>query len=449
MTIRALYPITALLLASVTLGVLAGCGNGQAEQSSQGGQTPAKPPAEPVTLTFFNPVNGVNTDRFNSEYGDAIRKKFPHITTKFIGVDTANKILLPERIAAGEQIDIMYTSVGMIHENVLKSGLAYDMSDLAKVQGLDLTKFEPSTIELIRQISSGALYGIPTANSYASIVYNKDLFDKFGEAYPVNGLTWDDLYQKARKLTRSDGGVQYRGFVASFNHLALTNQLAASFEDAKTEKSLINSETWRKHATNLARFYEIPGNEVTLASAALTGQNNFFIKDRIAAMYANVFPFTYLDPENAATKGMNLDAVSLPEYPDMKGTGSQSYPTFFSVTGMSKQKEAAFQVIAWLASEEFQTIQSRKGIQTVLKNDKVRSEFAKDLPYANGKNKDAFMPAKPASPSVVSINNSAEATTFMTYMHKIVSKELDVVTALRQAEEDMNKKIAEAKASAK
>ncbi|MDF2725617.1 MAG: extracellular solute-binding protein family 1 [Paenibacillus sp.] len=449
MKMRGTFPITGLLLASVALGVLSGCGGGSSGQTGQAAEPNAKPSTEPVTLTFFNPVSGVNTEKFNSEYGDAIRKKFPHVTTKFIGVDTANKILLPERIAAGEQIDIMYTSVGMIHENVLKSGLAFDMTDLAKTQKLDLNQFEPSTLELIRQISSGKLYGIPTSNSYASIVYNKDLFDKFGEAYPTNGLTWDDLYQKARKLTRNDGGIQYRGFVASFNHLALTNQLAASFEDAKTEKSTINNDAWRKHVTNLARFYEIPGNEVTLTAAALTGQNNFFIKDRIAAMYANVFPVTYLDPQNAATKGMNLDAVSLPEYADLKGTGSQSYPTFFSVTGMSKHKDAAFQVVAWLASEEFQTMQSRKGIQTVLKNDKVRSEFAKDLTYAAGKNLNAFMPAKPANPSVVTINNSIEATTFMTNVHKIVSKELDVATALRQADDEINKKIAEAKAAAK
>lgn len=449
MKMKGTFPITSLLLASVALGVLSGCGGGKSGQTGQAAEPNAKPSTEPVTLTFFNPASGVTTERFNTDYGDAIRKKFPHITTRFVGIDAANKILLPERIAAGEQIDIIYATVGMIHDNVLSSGLAFDMTDLAKSQKLDLNQFEPTTIELIRQISSGKLYGIPTANSSAAIVYNKDLFDKFGEAYPVNGLTWDDLYQKARKMTRSDGGVQYRGFAASFNHLALTNQLTASFDDAGSGKATINSDAWRKHVTNLARFYEIPGNEVTLASAALTSQYNFFAKDRIAAMYASVHSVTLLNPQNAATQGMNLDAISLPEYPDLKGIGSQSYPSFFSVTGMSKQKEAAFQVVAWLASEEFQTIQSRKGIQTVLKSEKVRSEFAKDLPYASKVNLNAFLPAKPAKPSVVTINNSIAAVTFLPYVHKIVSKELDVATALRQADEEINKKIDEAKAAAK
>jgi multiple sugar transport system substrate-binding protein len=436
--------ITAAAALCVTVSLLAGCGGGKAVEKPS-----AAPTNEPVTLTFFTPVGGATPEKFMSEYGDAIQKKFPHVTTKFVNVDTAKKILLPELIAAGEQIDVIYASVGMIHENVLKSGLAYDMTELTKLANLDLTKFEPSTIDLIRQISGGALYGIPTSTSYATIVYNKDLFDKFGEVYPANGMTWDELLQKARKMTRNDGGVQYRGFVASFNHLALTNQLSASFDDPKTEKSLINSDIWNKHAQNLARFYEIPGNEVTTTTAALTAQNNFFIKDRIAAMYANVFPPTYLDPENAATKGMNLDAVSLPEYVDLKGVGSQPYPTFFSLTNMSKKKEAAFQVIAWLASEEFQLAQSRKGLQTVLKSEKVRNEFGKDFPYLSGKNVSAFMPAKPASPSVVTPYNSVAATSFMTNVHKIVSKQLDVNTALRQAEEETNKKIAEMKAAAK
>jgi hypothetical protein len=37
----------------------------------------------------------------------------------------------------------------------------------------------------------------------------------------------------------------------------------------------------------------------------------------------------------------------------------------------------------------------------------------------------------------------------MTNVHKIVSKQLDVNTALRQAEEETNKKIAEMKTAAK
>ncbi|TMV47278.1 carbohydrate ABC transporter substrate-binding protein [Paenibacillus mesophilus] len=438
---RALAATAALCMTTVWL---AGCGSGTKEGKSAAPQAP-----EPVTLTFFTPVGGATPEKFMSEYGNAIQKKFPHVTTKFVNVDTAKKILLPELLAAGEQIDVIYASVGMIHENVLKNGLAYDMTELAKLNNLDLGKFEPSTIDLIRQISGGALYGIPTSTGYASIVYNKDLFDKFGEAYPANGMTWDELLQKARKMTRNDGGVQYRGFVASFNHLALTNQLSASFDDPKTEKSLINSDNWSKHVQNLARFYDIPGNEVTTTTAALTAQNNFFVKDRVAAMYANVFPLTYLDPDNAATKGMNLDAVSLPEYSDRKGVGSQPYPAFFSLTSISKKKEAAFQVIAWLASEEFQLAQSRKGIQTALKNDKVRSEFGKEFPYLSGKNVSAFMPPKPASPSVVTLYNSVAAASFMTTVHKIVSKQLDVNTGLRQAEEETNKKIAEMKTAAK
>lgn len=47
-----------------------------------------------------------------------------------------------------------------------------------------------------------------------ALFYNKDIFDKFGVAYPKNGMIYEETLDLdlARRVTRSDGGVQYLGF---------------------------------------------------------------------------------------------------------------------------------------------------------------------------------------------------------------------------------------------
>ena len=85
-------------------------------------------------------------------------------------------------------------------------------------------------------------YGKPSAEMY----YNKDLFDRFGVPYPKDGMTWDEVYALAQKVTRTEGGVAYKGFAFQDFYLFTANQLSLSFVDGKTEKSVVNSDGWKK-----------------------------------------------------------------------------------------------------------------------------------------------------------------------------------------------------------
>jgi ABC-type glycerol-3-phosphate transport system substrate-binding protein len=427
--------------------ILAACGNGT--DGRQGESSPVMTSektvgnSEPITLTFLEPSTGRSKEWFMEPFGDAIEKKFPNIKVNFVfGTKVNDKYYgLPEMLVAGENnIDVLMTSVGSFIPNVLDNGLQYDMSGLIKQNNYDLSKLENGPIDLMRQISGGGLYGLPVSASTATLIYNRAIFDKFGVAYPKNGMSWDETYELARKVTRTDNGKAYRGFVVSFEHLALTNQLSASYIDPKTNKAMFNSDDkWAKHSQNFQRFFQIPGNEVDDKTITLSSMHKAFTVDQTAAMYVNAFDPSILNP---GPDKLDLDAVTLPQYSDLPGVGSQLYPSYFSVTNMSKHKEEAFQVIAWLTGDEFQMERAKKGFLPVVKSPSVRNALGQDVVYLKGRNAKAFLPEKAASPSLQSKFNRTADVEFQSQIYTYVLGKVDLNTMLRTTTEEVNKKIA-------
>src|SRR5690606_19838385 len=77
-------------------------------------------------------------------------------------------------------------------------------------------KVEPAALDMIQKVSDGKVTALPMYINQHILFYNKDIFDKFAVDYPHNHMTWDELYETAKSLTRTDGGVNYLGFSHQF-----------------------------------------------------------------------------------------------------------------------------------------------------------------------------------------------------------------------------------------
>lgn len=92
-------------------------------------------------------------------------------------------------------------------------GLTEDLNPYVKQFNMDLNRIDPIVLDTVRKTSGdGKLLGIPISGNVVMMYYNKDIFDRFAVPYPKDGMTWDEVYDLARQLTRSDGAVKYRGF---------------------------------------------------------------------------------------------------------------------------------------------------------------------------------------------------------------------------------------------
>jgi multiple sugar transport system substrate-binding protein len=190
---------------------------------------------------------------------------------------------------------------------------------------------------------------------------------------------------------------------------------------------------------NIVRFYQVPGYDLDSKQLSVGGQRDLFIKERSAAMW---LPVSTMHTE-AELQGMNWNIAGFPSFAQSPGVAPQVYPVYMFITVNSKVKDQAFDVISYLSSEPFHMQKSREGsIVSLLKSDAVRKAFGQDAPMYKGKNAGAMVAGKMAAPSPQS-KYYAEAATQLntTVFAQVVMGKKDLNTALREAEENLTKKI--------
>lgn len=390
---------------------------------------------DPVELVFYSTSGDFDENGFNKTFGDKIKEKFPYVTPKFIALtkDTA----LDKLITVGQPIDILFNSIGQTSETLLNYKMETDISDLIKQNNYDLSRLEPVTVDIQRQTANGGIYGLPVFTTTLALYYNKDLFDKFGVPYPKDGMTWEDTYELARKMSRTDGQVQYKGLGISFSHTSLLNQLSVPYVDTKTNKATYTTDSFKIVFETLTKFYDIQNNEVNKDTVSYTKQIQSFDKDQTTAMFLALSTLGSV----RFKEGLNWDVVSYPVYKDKPDVGPQSYPTYFYINNASKHKDDAFSVIAYLTSDEFQKHLAMNGIFPVLKNREAMKVYGQDIPFMKNKNTQSFLPKQFAPAAPVSKYQSIAFNNLNNAYNAVLLKEKDVNTALREQEEKTNKDI--------
>ncbi|TNJ61995.1 extracellular solute-binding protein [Paenibacillus hemerocallicola] len=414
------------------LSVLAACGGQDKAGGSPNAQSADKPDiaSQPAELTIYD-SSGNKLDWIMDNYGNKLKEKFPNYKITIVPQDNAKS--LENLISSGGNADIVTSATGSI---VFDMQMQSDISDLIAKYKYDLSKLEPTTVEIQKKLANGGLYALPAWTTTGVLFYNKDIFDKFGVPYPKDGMTWDDIYELAKKTTRMDNNVQYRGLSMAFEHIMMLNQLGAAHIDLSTNKSLFTADNFKKAFENLVRFYQIPGNGMPGNKFFFANEQDPFYKNNTIAMFMTLHGGgrTYKD-------SVNWDTVTLPILKDKPEIGSQSYPNFFFLSKTSKNRDAAFQVLSYLTSNEFQQFVVRNGYIPILKDQSIAQQIGADIPEYKGKNIKAALPKTFAPPTIKTKYQSIANTETSAALNAVVSG-TDVNTALREAGERVDKKIA-------
>lgn len=426
---------SASLLAVAMLGsLLASCG--KTEQQSTTNPKPEEKKQEPIELVFYGGQSNWTEEMFQALYGNAIRKKFPHITPKLIP-NTGNT--LDSLITTGTPIDLMLVTPSGTRRLVLDYKLNYDLTDMIKASNFDLNRFDKSIIDMQRDIGKGAIYGLPAFIQFPVLFYNRTLFDKFGQAYPKSGMTWDETYDVATKLSRTEGGVKYYGLGTTPTFHYKTSQLPLPLVDPKTNKAL-NDDRVKQVVNNWIRFFQIPGYVFTERMSKGSDLENMFFKDQTLAMYPH---FTNVSRRLPDTEMLNWDAASLPYYKEAMGVAPSVDPYYLYVMSTSKYKQQAFDVAAYLTTTEAQVELAKDGFTPAINNKEVRDAFGKNNKNYTGKNIQAFFPEKFAAAPPFSPYYAIADTSLLTAFSNVVLGKEDLNTALRNYEEEANKRIEE------
>lgn len=405
--------------------VVSACGKGGEDGKNM---TPAADDdkQEPVTLTLFNAQPGA-VDFAKMGIVDAVKKKFPYVTLEVI--NKGQGMQYADWIVAKTPVDIIYESTSFTVSSIKANGLNYDLQELIKLNGFKLDTFEPNVLaHALSTNSEGKLYGLPFTMNRYGLFYNKNLFDRFGVAYPKDGMSWDEVYELAKKMTRVEEGTTYYGFTAVTNNIMLNNQLSLNPLDLKEDKAAMTSDGWKLLLDNLRRFGEIPNNKWVATTDAVKGN---------IAMVLDSGAISQAGPD------VDWDLVSVPELKQKPKTGFKPASLSLFLSAASAHKQESFKVMAYLVSDELQTELTKQAVGTPLANPEVRKWFGQNLPQWKGKNVNAlyYYPDAPAAPARlegltnVSVNFSV-----------LFGSPNDSNTILREFDESINKAIQEEKA---
>ena len=435
----------ALLLVVATGWILYGCGQGSSNQgggaadNGSGGNVPA-PAADaytggPVELLVQDRNTGLSEEEFAEYFAKPVKAKYPDITLKLTRESNLDKL-----VAGGTPPDLVAVSNARLNE-YFDADYPEDLTPMIKRFNINLDKIEPSIVGVLKGLGRGGIYGLPFGMNYGAMIYNKDLFDKFGVSYPKDVITWDEFLELSKRLTRSDGGVQYIGGAPN-SVQTLLKQYGAPNVDANDERVILTSEKHAAVYSLLQKFFDIPG--LIQGKTYLPTQ----IYEGKVAMQTNWVAGIAFDViKNKPT--FQWDIAAYPVFKERPNIGAPVDFHMLIVNKATKNKEAAYRVLLTMLAPDVQEELTKNIRITPFKDLKLKSLFAQNSKVFDGKNLQAVFKVSPAPLP----DYSKWSAVFGKYVDAVASdmalNKKDMNTAMRDQEEKANKELSEVKAAMK
>ena len=211
--------------------------------------------------------------------------------------------------------------------------------------------------------SDGVLYGVPKDKDTIALLYNKEMFDAAGVAYPDESWTWDDLVDASQKIydatgkygymPYADDQLGYWNFVYQAGGSILTeDKTHGNFTDPATKMAMefyinLQKNDWSPDQTYFAETS--PGTAFFSEKGAMFFEGSWNVLTEL---------------KNYPDMNGKWDVAVLPKCPNpMNGDGRATISNGLSyATGANnKHLDVVKDVLAFFGSEEGQRIQGESG----------------------------------------------------------------------------------------
>ena len=336
-----LFSLLACVLAAVML--FSACGTVTSGETPKTDEPAAPAPAEVpgtepenVTITYCNFNSSGGNEETLQKMVDAFREEYPYITVEVETIGYNDYFTqMQTRVAGGTAPDC--------YELNIENFAAYaNKGLLAEISGVDVSGLNETALNAFNV--KGVQYGLPESFSNVVLIYNKDLFDQAGVAYPTADWTQDDL-QAAAEAIRALGddifGIWQPITYNEFFKVAAQYGGALLNED-KTEFTINSPENIRAAQALVDRVL-VSNVQPNTAQQGGMGDWDMFMSGRLGMIPTGIWAFQTFT-ENC---GFDWDIAVEP--------GSTRKAThFFSncvvLNPESKNQEAAATWLAWLTS---------------------------------------------------------------------------------------------------
>ena len=249
-------------------------------------------------------------------------------------------------------------------------GILADVTDL--YDGLEANYYENHFTEISRSNASGSdgrLYGVPKDKDNGLLVYNKEMFDAAGVAYPTDDWTWEDLTDASQKIydatgkygfmAYNDDQLGYWCFVyQAGGHILTADRTKAGYTNPGSVKGMefyvgMQQENWCPTQTLFA--------ETTPSTAFFSGMGAMYLEGNwnLPQLMEN-YP-GMRGKWDLAKLPKCADPIEDSESLDQDGRATMSNGLCYSTAARGKNLEIVKDVLRFFGSEEGQRIQGESG----------------------------------------------------------------------------------------
>lgn len=212
--------------------------------------------------------------------------------------------------------------------------------------------------------SDGTVYGVPKDKDTIALLYNKELFDAAGVAYPDEDWTWTDLEEASAAVYESTGKYGYMAY--SHDQIGYWNFVYQNGGQILSEDGTKPAFTDAATSDAIKYYVSLQNNEwcPTQAQFANTGASELFFSGEGAMYFAGNWDLVNLCRTYPDMNG-KWDVTMLPKCPDPAGGDGRaviSNSVSYATAENGRNKELAMDFLAFLGSEEGQRIQGESGV---------------------------------------------------------------------------------------
>ncbi len=268
------------------------------------------------------------------------------------------------QFAGGSAPDVLFIEVNNFKKFAEKDILEDLTPYLENETAFKKEDFYPQIID--RFTVDNKLYVLPRDIAPICVVYyNKNLFDEAGIKYPTDNWNVKEFLLKAQKLTKKDsnGKVIQFGFVddwplwepwvLSFGG-SLVNDIKNPTRCTLDSKKAIEAVQFRADMIHKYKVMPSPSQQTAMGGM---GTGDMFMSGKVGMFFSGIWK----TPTFRQIKDFKWDVVMFPKGP----TGIRAFTSGgsgYSVVKSSKNKEAAWKLVTYLAGIEGQTQLAQTGL---------------------------------------------------------------------------------------
>jgi len=266
----------------------------------------------------------------------------------------------------------------LINENLLVSLDELILNE----KDYNIDDFVPAVIEGLRKAGNGTLYALAPMFYSSALIYNKQLFLNKAVPFPTDGMTWQEMFELARRVTVKDEENPVYGFaferyygnggiwgLQRYMTNNYTMPLGMKWIDEETLTMKVNTPAWQgvwKLFTDLYKEGVLPQEPDWSKPRDNPYAWDMFLSGEVAM---TIVPYTYLweiiSANNNADRidgfePIDWDVVTVPTHPEAPGVGTEIYyDGLFAINAKAENMEDAWEFIKFITGEQWARVKSK------------------------------------------------------------------------------------------